>query len=198
MPFSAGVALNSEGIMPTRLGTNVLVCRFPCGSGRKDDGMDFKVFSTQLLQNKRRMEAAALNLADELELLEQSKVSAKTSAPGGSPISGTGANRYEDRLIKLICLCDELRDRRRNIETNLACIERGMQPLSDYERDLLNGFYVFGGKNAAERMMSKHHKERSTIYRDKDKALAHFTQALYGVDSVTVPRGRTEAAQPRQ
>lgn len=160
--------------------------------------MDFRVFSTQLLENKRRMEAAALNITDELELLEQSKVSAKTSAPGGSPISGTGANRYEDRLIKLICLCDELRDRRKNIEMNLACIERGMQPLTEYERDLLNGFYVFGGRNAADRMMSKHHKERSTIYRDKDKALAHFTQALYGTNLTADMQGRVKHAVPRQ
>lgn len=160
--------------------------------------MDFRVFSTQLLENKRRMEAAILNITDEIALLEESKVSVKTSAPGGAPISGTGANRYEDRLIKLICLCDELKQRRRNIEINLACIERGMQPLSDYERDLLNGFYVFGGKNAAERMMSKHHKERSSIYRDKDKALTHFTQALYGPDTISGKITPSEAfAQPQ-
>lgn len=142
--------------------------------------MDFRFFSTQLLKNKRRMEAALVNLGDELALLEESKVSAKVSAPGGAPISGTGANRYEDRLVKLICLCDELKLRLRNIETNLACIERGLQPLSEYEKDLLNLFYIFGGRSAADKAMSKHHKERSTVYRDKDKALEHFTQALYG------------------
>lgn len=147
--------------------------------------MDFKIFSTQLLQNKTRMEAAILNISDEIALLEESKLSVKTGALSSAPISGTGANRYEDRLVKLICLCDELKQRRKNIEINLACIERGMKPLSEYERDLLNGFYVYGGKNAAEKMMSRHHKERSTIYRDKDKALAHFTQALYGTDTVS-------------
>ena len=144
--------------------------------------MDFKSFSIQLLKNKRRMEAAVLNLIDEIALLEESKVSVKTSAAGGAPISGSGANRYEDRLVKLICLCDELKQRRRNLEINLACIERGLKPLSDYERDLLCGFYIFAEKNAAENMMSRHHKERSSIYRDKEKALAHFTQALYGTD----------------
>ncbi len=142
--------------------------------------MDLRDLSTQLLKNKRHMEAALENIKDELTLLEESKVSVKVSAPGGAPISGTGANRYEDRLVKLISICDVLRSRRKNIETNLACIERGLETLHDYERDLLNAFYVFGGKYAAERMMSKHHKERSTVYRDKDRALKHFTQALYG------------------
>ncbi len=142
--------------------------------------MRYEEFSAQLLTNKRRMEAAVINLEDEIMMLEEAKVSVKTSACNGSPISGTGGNRYEDRLIKLICLCDELKDRRKTLLTNLACIKRGMEPLSDYERDLLYGFYVMGGKSAAERMMSRHHKERSTIYRDKEKALTHFTQALYG------------------
>ena len=61
--------------------------------------------------------------------------------------------------------------------------------MSEYERDLLYGFYIDGGKGAAERMMSRYHKERSTVYRDKDKALNHFTEALYGnelTDSIAV------------
>lgn len=142
--------------------------------------MNYEGFSAQLLTNKRRMEAAVMNLTDEIAMLEEAKVSVKTSACNGAPISGTGGNRYEDRLIKLICLCDELKERRKNLKTNLACIKRGLEPLSDYERELLHGFYIEGGKSTAERMMSRFHKERSTIYRDKDKALTHFTQALYG------------------
>lgn len=142
--------------------------------------MNYEAFSAQLLTNKRRMEAAVLNLTDEIAMLEEAKVSVKTSACNGSPITGTGGNRFEDRLIKLICLCDELKARRKNLIINLSCIKRGLEPLSDYERELLYGFYVEGGKSAAERMMSRHHKERSTIYRDKEKALTHFTQALYG------------------
>lgn len=144
--------------------------------------MDFSVFSAQLLASKCRMEAAVANLTDEIALLEEAKVSVKTCACNGAPITGSGGNRYEDRLVKLICLCDELRARRKNLQTNLECIRRGLAPLTEYEQDLLNGFYIHGGKGAAERMMSRHHKERSTIYRDKEKALAHFTQALYGTD----------------
>ena len=142
--------------------------------------MNYEAFSAQLLCNKRRMEAAVQNLQDEIFMLEEAKVSVKTSAVSYAPITGSGGNRYEDRLVKLICLCDELKLRQKNLLTNLACIERGLEPLSDYERALLYGFYIEGGKSAAERMMSRFHKERSTIYRDKEKALAHFTQALYG------------------
>lgn len=142
--------------------------------------MDFRVFSTQLLENKRRMEVALINLGDEIAMLEEAKTSVATGNCNGAPVTGSGANRYEERLVKLIDLCDELRVRKKNIETNLECIKRGFGALNDYEKDLLNCFYVFGGKGVADKMMSRYHKERSSVYRDKDKALAHFTQALYG------------------
>lgn len=143
--------------------------------------MDYRVFSAQLLESKRRMEAAYLNLTDEIAMLEDAKTSVATGCCNGAPVTGSGANRYEERLVKLIDLCDDLRLRRKNIETNLECIERGFKLLSEYEKDLLNGFYVYGGRGVADRMMSRYHKERSTIYRDKDRALNRFTQALYGI-----------------
>ncbi len=143
--------------------------------------MDFRVFSTQLLQNKLRMEVAFLNLSDEIAMLEEAKTSVATGNCNGAPVTGSGGNRYEERLVKLIDLCDELRARRKNIETNLECIKRGFTALSDYEKDLLNSFYVYGGRGVAEKVMSRYHKERSSVYRDKDKALANFTQALYGI-----------------
>jgi len=142
--------------------------------------MNFREVSAQLLKSKKRMETAVKNLKDEIAMLEEAKVSVKTSACSGAPITGTGGNRFEDRLIKLIYLCDELRQRKRIMQARLYCLDRGMDPLTEFERDLLYGFYVDGGKGAADRMMSRYHKERSTIYRDKDKALEHFAEALYG------------------
>ncbi len=151
--------------------------------------MNYEALCAQLLKSKRRMETAVLNLKDEIDMLEEAKVSVKTSACSGAPITGTGGNRFEDRLVKLIVLCDELRQRRNYIITRLDCVKRALESLTDYERDLLYGFYVDGGKGAAERMMSRYHKERSSVYRDKDKALCHFTEAVYGkefTDSIAV------------
>ncbi|MBQ3195517.1 MAG: hypothetical protein IJB65_03520 [Clostridia bacterium] len=150
---------------------------------KKGYSMDFRIFSTQLLENKRRMEVALLNITDELAMLEEAKTSVATGCCNSAPTTGGGGNRYEERLVKLIDLCDELRARKKNIELNLACIKRAFTALNDYEQDLLNSFYVYGGKGVAERVMSRYHKERSTVYRDKDKALAIFTQALYGVSA---------------
>ncbi|MBR6593824.1 MAG: hypothetical protein IKK83_01375 [Clostridia bacterium] len=155
--------------------------------------MDYRVFSTQLLENKRRMEVAFINLSDEITMLEEAKVSVATAHHSPAPVSGSGASRYEDKLVKLIDLCDDLRARRKTIETNLNCIERGFEPLSAYEKELLSAFYITGGKGVADRLMSKYHKERSTIYRDKDKALKHFTEALYGPDTPPQKNSRVQA-----
>ena len=165
--------------------------------------MDFRANAKQLLKNAARLEVASLNLNDEITMLEESKYAVSCGC-SGSPITGSGCNRYEERLVNLICLCDKLRDRRNSVNTDLERLKRGMSVLSDYEKDLLVGFYTEVGApinasepsktnkkdapaleakaSAAEKLMSRHHKERSTIYRDKDKALSKFTQALYGVE----------------
>ena len=149
---------------------------------------DYTEMAIQLLKDAPRLRVARLNLDEEILILEE----AKTSPGGfcsGTPVSSGGSNRYEQKLVNLIQLCDDLRLRRKQMQTDLNRIERGMSVLCEYEKDLLEAFYCEGKINrargaayesAAERMMCKHAKERSTIYRDKQSALEKFTQALYG------------------
>ncbi len=140
--------------------------------------MDYRIFSKQLLRSKRQTEVACRNLEDEIYMLEESKTS-MGNAHQSAPTRG-GGTKFEDRLVKLICICDDLRGRKKNMETNLRCIERGMSALSPMERELLDIFYINGERNSAEIAVERFHKERSTIYRELDKALTKFTEALYG------------------
>lgn len=141
--------------------------------------MDYKVFSKQLLKSKRKMEAARANLADEIFMLEEAKSSIGVCGGRVSPTCG-GGSRFEDRLVKLICICDDLALKKRNIEMNLKCIERGLAAVSEEDRRLLEIFYISGERYAAEIAMQELCKERSTVYRELDRALANFTSALYG------------------
>ncbi len=147
--------------------------------------MDYKILAKQLLKSKRQLEAARQNLADEIYMLEEAKTAVHSCLNSASPTGG-GGNRFEDRLVKLICLCDDLRARQRNVELNLECIKRGLAELGESEKDLLNIFYIEGGRYAADAAMSRLHKERSSVYRDLDKALGKFTSALYGGDKLVV------------
>ncbi len=141
--------------------------------------VDYKAFAKQLLRSKKRMEVAKQNLTDELLMLNEAKTAVST-VPGQSiPLTG-GGSRFEERLVKLISVCDDLELRRRNIEMNLQCIERGMASLNETERSLQETYYIKGERYAADTAMEVFHKERSTVYREADRALARFTETLYG------------------
>ncbi len=142
--------------------------------------MDYKIFAKQLLKKKRQLEAARSNLADEIYMMEEAKTAINSCVSGAVSAGGGGVNRFEDRLVKLICICDDLRLRKKNVELNLACIERGMEGLDETERELLEIFYIDGGRYAADTAMCRLHKERASVYRELDTALTKFTRALYG------------------
>ena len=98
-----------------------------------------------------------------------------------APVSGTGGNRYENKLVNLIVLIDDARFRRKIVERELKMIEMGFSVLDDYKRDLLEMHYVNSIPSPTGAAMEKYYKERSQIFEDKKKALEAFTRAVYGV-----------------
>ena len=88
---------------------------------------------------------------------------------------------YEDKLVSLIMLTDRYREKLKNLSKSLAAIELGLSVMDDYEKDLLNAFYVYGLKDAADSLSAKYYKERAQVYRDRMEALKKFTRAVFGV-----------------
>ena len=93
----------------------------------------------------------------------------------------TSIVNLQARLINLIGRIDDTKFRMGIVERDLKMIEAGMKQMDEYERALLEGFFVHGAKNAAESMMNRFYKERSTIYNDRRKALEKFTRSVYGL-----------------
>ena len=56
--------------------------------------------------------------------------------------------------------------------------------LTEYEKDIINGFFVTETKYAADKLMEKFYKERTMIYNDRSKALEKFTRAIYGMIAI--------------
>ena len=77
-----------------------------------------------------------------LEMLENEKYSVSSATISPAPVSGTGGNRYENKLVNLIVLIDDARFRRKIVERELKMIEMGFSVLDDYKRDLLEMHYV--------------------------------------------------------
>lgn len=65
-------------------------------------------------------------------------------------------------------------------EEALTVIRCAYGVLSAYQRDLLDTFFVEGEKYCADRLCERYYKERSTLYRDRKKALLAFTLAAFG------------------
>lgn len=74
----------------------------------------------------------------------------------------------------------ECRLRLTKAEEPLAIIRCAYDVLSPYQRDLLDTFFVGDEKYCADRLCERYYKERSTLYRDRKKALAAFTLAAFG------------------
>ena len=71
--------------------------------------------------------------------------------------------------------------RRSVVERELTKIEKGMEGLDEYYRDILNGFFIAKHTGVSDDLMEKWNKERSTLYRDRTRALEQFTRSVYGV-----------------
>lgn len=139
--------------------------------------MDYRNYAIDLLKRKTQLEAAYESLGYELEMLENEKYSVSSATISPAPVSGTGGNRYENKLVNLIVLIDDARFRRKIVERELKMIEMGFSVLDDYKRDLLEMHYVNSIPSPTVAAMEKYYKERSQIFEDKKKALEAFTRA---------------------
>ena len=142
--------------------------------------MNYCDFARDLLRNKRQLEASYENISFQLETLEIEKFSASGNSACCAPKKG-GGSTYEDKLVSLIMLTDRYREKLKNLSKSLAAIELGLSVMDDYEKDLLNAFYVYGLKDAADSLSAKYYKERAQVYRDRMESLKKFTRAVFGV-----------------
>lgn len=142
--------------------------------------MDYREYSKDLLVRKKNLVSAYSAIKTELDLLDRERCACKSSIANAEQ-NGGDASIYEERLINVLADLDDCRFRRSIVERELLKIEKGMNVLSEYQRDLLERFYVSKEYGAAEDLMEKWYKERSCLYRDKIRALDDFTRSVYGV-----------------
>lgn len=143
--------------------------------------MDYREYAKDLLARKNSLVSAYSSIRSELECLEQEKNACKESALKAASKGSENVSVYEDRLINVLADIDDCRFRRSVVERELIKIEKGMNGLSDYQRDLLEGFFVEREMGAADDLMERWYKERSSLYRDRNRALELFTRSIYGV-----------------
>lgn len=76
---------------------------------------------------------------------------------------------------------DELKRRLKEAKLWVSVVDRALEVLDDEERLVLDRFYIHRAKGAAAELCDRLNLEKSSVYDRRDKALRHFTLALYGV-----------------
>ena len=143
--------------------------------------MDYREQSKDLLSRKKNLVSAYNAIKTELQHLENEKIACKTIASNSSLDEEKARAVYEERLINILADIDDCRFRLSVVERELLKIEKGMLGLSDYQRDIIETFFVERVCHAVDDLMERWYKERSSIYRDRTRALDQFTRSVFGV-----------------
>ncbi len=142
--------------------------------------MDYREYAKDLLARKNSLISAYGAIKEELTVLEREKVACK-KLMNECECLGRDKSIYDDRFINTLACLDDSRFRLSVVERELRKIEKGMSLLNDYERDLIDTFYVERVLDAVDLIMERYYRERSTVYRDKNRVLDIFTRAVFGV-----------------
>lgn len=143
--------------------------------------MDYRQYAKDLLQNKKQLEAAVRSLELQSEQLELDAAACRSPGFSMAHTSSHGYDSSQDRLVAILSKADDCEMRKRVVLRELKMIEIGMSVLSDYQRDLLECFFIDRKKGAADDLCAKYFRERSCVYDDRKKALEAFTVSVFGV-----------------
>ena len=142
--------------------------------------MDWKREAIDKLKCYEAKRTSLANIRDEIVRLEDDMTRIRSATTDGTPVSG-GTNTREDAMVNNIALREELKRAMKNAIAAVAIVDSGLAVLTDEERQILDRFYIHRHRGAVDRLCEEMHIEKSRAYELKDKALRHFTLALYGV-----------------
>ncbi len=141
--------------------------------------MNWKREAADKLKNYEAHKQALECLPKEIRRLESAYTGIRSATTDGTPISG-GGNTREDSMLSNIVHRDELKWRLKEARLWVSQVDKALAVLDDEERLVLNRFYIHRAKGAVEALCESLNLEKSAVYDRRDKALRHFTLALYG------------------
>lgn len=84
----------------------------------------------------------------------------------------------ERTMVEMIEAKDRLALRTDKAVREARETEAALKTLTPYQQELLSAFYIARVHSGAENLAGRYNVERSTVYRDKNKALNRFASAL--------------------
>ena len=142
--------------------------------------MNWKREAIDKLKNYEAHRQALENIPREIKRLESAYTGLRSASTENAPVSGGGGTR-EDCVLSNIVLRDELKRRLKEARLWTAQVDKALAVLGEEETLVLDRFYIQRAKGAVEALCESLSLEKSAVYDRRDKALRHFTLALYGV-----------------
>ncbi len=141
--------------------------------------MKWSEYAIDSLKKHISRQTALMNLGDRIKELDTEFKSTKGPVTDRVPVKG-GSSKNEDRLLNNIVERDELIQNYNAVERAVNRVERALGALTERQRRVLDGFYIFRTDDYMDRLCDDLHVEIAQVYRLKDEALKKFTLALYG------------------
>ena len=141
--------------------------------------MDWKKEAKDKLYQYTAKKLSLVSIPNEIKRLESELASIRSATSDGTPVAG-GGSRREDMLLSNIVAQEELGRTLEQARLWVSLVDAGLELLTEQERTILNRFFVYPEKGAAERLASDLGIDVKTVYRRKDAALRRFTISLYG------------------
>ncbi|MCI9187214.1 MAG: hypothetical protein HFF33_07665 [Oscillospiraceae bacterium] len=142
--------------------------------------MNWKREAIDKLKNYEAHRQALENIPREIKRLESAYTGLRSASTENAPVSGGGGTR-EDCVLSNIVLRDELKRRLKEARLWTAQVDKALAVLGEEETLVLDRFCIHRAKGAVEALCESLSLEKSAVYDRRDKALRHFTLALYGV-----------------
>lgn len=142
--------------------------------------MNWKTEAKEKLRKYGAMRLAVVNIPDEIKRLEIDAKGIRSAKSDATPVAG-GGNRREEAMINNIVHRQELAWTLEQAQLWLRSVDRGFTALNSEEKKILHRLYIYPEKGNLEQLCKELGMETSTVYRRRDKALEHFTLALYGI-----------------
>ena len=141
--------------------------------------MNWKQEAIEKLEQYGAKKRSLQIIPEEIAGLEAAATRMRRSRTDRVHINGSEL-QAEDVLLSNIVKREELGWSLEQARRWVDLVDAGLSVLNTEERQILDRFYVSGGKGAADDLASELALDVKTIYRRKDAALRRFTIALCG------------------
>lgn len=143
--------------------------------------VDWKYIAREKLKDYPARVASIESIPMEMERLSAEITSIRSSMSNSGAVKGGGGTR-DDQIVTNLALREELARNLKQTKKAVSLVDNALSVLDSEERRMINLMYIYRSKGNAERLRQEFGLEDvSSVYRRSEKALRHFTVAMFGL-----------------